>query len=119
MAFKEEDTEEVNKKPLALEMEKNNTVNRAMHNSIVTCLQNHQRLQKETVGMLQKEISECIPDQKERRQHIKCHEAHEGDASQDSAATLLGDYVQEKGCLGDIKTELVEVQNKKYGQKNW
>jgi hypothetical protein len=53
-----------------LEFKKNATFNRAVHNDIISRLQNNQVVQKEVIKSLKNDLAERIPDQTDRKKCI-------------------------------------------------
>jgi len=100
-------------KRLTLEYKKNDTIQLAVQNDIVSRLRSDRNNQQVTVKALKKELTEHISDRKERKLRIERFAANEEGASQDSAATLLEDYIREQNHLDDMEKELAEEQNKK------
>jgi hypothetical protein len=113
MAFKE-DTE-VNKKLLALEVEKNHVISCAIHICIISDLRTERLVQREVVKNVKKELLKRIPDWNDQKKRIQSYTVNEDDTSQDSATSLLEEYIQERQCLSDIEKRL-DIKEKKYDQ---
>jgi hypothetical protein len=64
---------------------------------------------------VKKELLKRIPDWNDQKKRIQSYTVNEDDTSQDSATSLLEEYIQERQCLSDIEKRL-DIKEKKYDQ---
>jgi hypothetical protein len=112
--FKEDS--EVNKKSLALEMKKHDTINHALQNDVISTLNSDRKTHLETMMTLKTEMTARFPDQNKCKQRLESFEFHEEGASQDSAASLFELYLQEQTNFCFTNKRL-QTEKEKYEQQ--
>jgi hypothetical protein len=112
--FKEDSM--VNKKRLALEKKKHDTINHALQNDIISTFNSDRKTHLETMATLKKEMTARIPDQNKRKQWLESFEANEEGASQDSAASLFEVYLQEQANFC-FTNQRLQTEKEKYEQQ--